>query len=642
MEAGTGFAEPDWFPAALEELDSGVLFLTGEPGTGRRTAALNLLHRHSGHSMDLRAVDSDVNLGTWQPSREQARGYLVDGLLPRHPLKRGLISALRRLLGEAKARMVIVLPNDPGLVRGLTRDLHVRPIVCTPPPARAVFDARLEAAVANPAQRRDMLAALPPGALDELLSPGLHPAQVAELVAMMAEAVEKEVAPSLAGIRERLSFLAEEEVPDLLKRLRDDSDGLAFLLAACVFEGLDHRIVREEAERLLVLAEGRLDSVRAENGEHTGGGGGPGTSEGARPTPGPNPQFVFRRSLDELLGVVGARRDAKELHTGGGFPYAVEPVRFTRHGQSEAVLGHVWRQYGHLSGLLTDWMDSIPPNERDLAWPVGRVMGRAASWGGGRRALVHIRKLAESERRTSRTIAATALGMAAEDPVLAGEVKYRLRQWSWQVQSRWLRSTVAYTCETGFGASRPDLALSLLHGAYRGMEGEEREVGMAVRRALGFLFASGSQDTVFRQLSEWSGRGGLDAGLALGTLPLLLHEDAPWFAARLLENGEVGDDVIRLVRRALDDKELFDPTSRALVSWCRSAAWSEDQRRAVDVVLSALAQDMRHGVLRLFVDIDRHEDKALAGRNIAGAALDNWRNGVPRQTDSAHSYGRTP
>lgn len=631
LDARAGFAEPDWFPAALAELDTGVLFVVGEPGTGRRTAALNLLCRHTGGSLDLRALDSDVDLSSWRPTHAGARGYLVYGLLPKHPLGPAVIANLRRLLSDAGARMVIVLPDDPELVRGLSRDLRVSPVRCEPPSPRAVFHARFEAAVPSPAERDRLLARLESGLLDELLTPELVPAQVAELVAAVSGAGD--TGPDITGLRDRLSFLAEEEAPELIKKLRNDPDGLAFLLATCVFEGLDHRIVREQAERLLVLANGRLDAVLPERGDIDGGP----VPSARRDGPRPNPQFVFRRSLDDLLPMVRARCAPKELRTGSGYTYAVEPVRFTRHRQGETVLRHVWRQYGQLPGLLTDWMDNIPGNQRDLAEPVGRVMGMAAGWGGGRRALLHIRRLADSEHATSRTIAAYALGMAAEDPILASEVKHHLTEWSSRTNWR-RRSTVAYACGTQFGASRPDVAMRLLRRTYRGREGDEYVVAAAVRRAVCELFAAGSQPTVFRHLAGWADGEGPEADLSLWVFPHLLWEPS-WFQEQLLSAGECAEKVVALVRQALNDDDLFDATRDSLISWCRMAAWDEQPRTAVETLLTALAQEMRHGVLRLFVDMDRDDTPELAGRDLARHALNAWRKGEPPRSGPTSVLG---
>ncbi|MEK8171585.1 hypothetical protein NKH77_25635 [Streptomyces sp. M19] len=124
---------------------------------------------------------------------------------------------------------------------------------------------------------------------------------MAELVAAVIGAGDAET--DATDIRDRLSFLAEGEVPVLLKKLRDDADGLAFLLATCVFEGLDHRVVRAQADRLLTLADGRLNSVLPDPEDRAGAEGG----RERREPPGPNPRFVFRRSLTELLGSVRAK-----------------------------------------------------------------------------------------------------------------------------------------------------------------------------------------------------------------------------------------------------------------------------------------------------------------------------------------------
>lgn len=646
LDAVTGFAEPEWFPAALAELDGRVLFLAGEPGTGRRTAALNLLYRHTGRSMDLRAVDSDEDLAAWRPTDTDTRGYLVDGLFPARPLKPGTVGNLRRLLSDADARMVIVLPDDPIIVRSLARDLHVTPVRCTSPPPRAVFETRLEAEVPSRTERARLLDNLEPGLLDELLAGRLVPAQVRELVDAVIGTADGGM--TSGDIRDRLSYLAEEEIPDLLRSLRDDPDGLAFLMATCVFEGLDHRIVREQAERLIDLADGQLHSVLLEStGDGAGRGAqGPDGSESPK-RPLPNPRFVFRRSLEDLLHTVRAEYGTKEYHSTHGYTYVVEPVRFTRHRQGEAVLRHVWREYGRLSGLLTSWMGEVN-GESDLTQPVGRVMGMAARWGGGRRALLHIRELAESDRATGRAVAAYALGMAAEDPVLAGEVKYRLVQWS--VQSSWqLRWTVAHACGTGFGAARPDQAMRLLRNVFRAQgSGQETAVRRVIRRALVTLFATGNQPTVFRHLIMWADTGGTGvARLSLEIFPHLLASGT-WCQEQLLAGGEFADPIVDLTRRLINDEGLSDPTCQALLLWCRAAAWDDRQKTAVETLLTTLAQDMRHGVLRLFVMIDRDGDPGIVGQSIARQALNAWRTGAPLASFPGHAnrptqpYGRTP
>ncbi|MCX4689612.1 hypothetical protein OG401_35880 [Kitasatospora purpeofusca] len=617
--ACAGFAEPAWFGAALDELDGGLLFLHGAAGTGRRTAALNLLHRHSGSSTDLCALDGDVDLSAWRPAGTGVRGYLVHGLLPQYLPGPAVLANLRRLLRDADARMVVMLPHEPDRIRALARDLHVAPVRCDPPPPRAVFDARLRAAVPDPDRRAELLGRLEPGLLDSLLAPELLPFEVAELVT--ATAASGGDGPDPAELRERLNSLAKTDVPELLGPLRHDPEGLAFLLATCVFEGFDHRVVRDEADRLLALADGRLSDVLP-----NGGG-----AEREDPSRGgdrkqPNPDFVFRRSLDELLDAVRARCGPREIRRHNRVTYSLEPVRFTRHRQAETVLQHVWHQYGKLPGLLTEWLKAALLGDAELAGPVGQVMGLAAGWGGGRRALRHIEELASTDRASGRTAAAYALGVAARDTVLVIEVKSSLHRWSERNDWR-LRSTVACACGTEFGLSRPGIALTLLRSAYRGAKGEEEKVARTVRLSLRSLSAAGNQPTVLRRIAEWAERPGVAAQLALDVLPELLNDDPEWFLAELRASGEGAALLTALVRRILDDDDRFDAVCRVLIGWCRVAGWVPALRSAVETLLTDLARDLGRGSLRLFVEIDNDEDPEIVGRAVAHYALTAWRRG---------------
>ncbi|MET7639520.1 hypothetical protein [Streptomyces sp. NPDC005438] len=629
LGARRGFAEPDWFAEALRVLDGRILFLAGEPGSGRRTAALNLLYRHSGGSLALSAVDSDNDLASWKPSDSDIRGYLMDGRLLRQAPHPGLVGTLRKLLEGAGARMLVLLPDDPELLREWERELHISPIRCQPPPPKRIFEARLMDRVPDEEERERLLSSLDPGLLDELLVPELAPAEVAELVDAL---VRGDGSAQGTDLRDQLSFLAESEAPSLISKLREDPDALAFLLALCVFEGFDHRIVREEADRLLALADGRLDHLLP-------------PPEGQACTGQeqlPNPRFVFRRSLDDLLHRVRAYSGETEVRSAASFDYTTEPVRFTRHRKAEAVLRHVWRQYGQLSGLLTEWLDRVD-TRYGLAEPVGRVMGMAAGWGGGRQALKHIRHLAHSEKAGSRSLAAFALGVAAEDPVLASEVKYRLRNWSYSSNVH-VRSTVALTCGTEFGQARPEWATGLLRHLVRRDDDEFGPVQRAVRDALTRLFASGAQAVVFAQATEWIVEEGRQTALALRTMPRLLV-NGTWFQEQLVDDGEYAQTIVALVHRCLNEEATAEDTTRCLLYWCHSGAWSDRQHRAVEVLLTALARDIGPGELGLFHEIDRREAAVLSGRHIAEAVLDAWRNGQPVPSDFPRTHtaadGRT-
>ncbi|WKU43873.1 hypothetical protein Q3V23_07105 [Streptomyces sp. VNUA116] len=614
--AAFGFAEPEWFGTALTELNRGVLFLAGRPGSGRRTAALNLLRACCGKQASLRALDSVTELDRWQPTDAAARGYLVDGLFPSRPLGPAVLGHVRSLLEKAGAHMVILLPDDAALLRRLEQDLHIQPVLCEPPLPSMVFDSRFEAVIPDQCERERLLAALRHQELGALLVPQLVPAEVVELVAAIVSADGD--AEALGDLRARLSYRAEQEVPELIEKLREDPDALSFLLAVCVYEGLDHRIVMEEADRLLKLAEGRLTAVL------------PQKSQGREEPEGPNPDFVFRRPLTELLHAVRASRQEREIRADGAYAHSVEAVVFVRHRQAEAVLRHVWREYGQLSELLVTWLREVK-RDNELTLPAGRVMGMATSWGGGRRALRHVQALAESERTTSRLIAAHALGIAAEDPVLVSEVRYRLQRWSLAVSPH-LRTTVAYTCGAEFGRSRPDTALQLLHTLIRGAligdqadEGQSRVV-FAVRVAILSLFRAGNEENVFGRLLEWLGGDQVDKEELLVLFGHLL-QSTQWFQQQIAEDNPQGRLITEVIREALNADRSFDMTCAALLRWADWGRWDETLSRAVKTLFADLARSMRLGEFRLFVEVDQQATDGSPGRDLARAALATWRSG---------------
>ncbi|WP_243274638.1 hypothetical protein SALCHL_005161 [Streptomyces albus subsp. chlorinus] len=622
--AAFGFAQPDWFGTALQKLKQGPLFLAGRPGSGRRTAALNLLRASCGGTAPLRALDSVTELDRWQPTDASARGYLMDGLFPSRPLGPGVLGHVRSLLKKAGAHMVIVLPDDAALLRRIEQDLHVSPTVCVPPPPSRVFGSCFEAMVPDQRERERLLSALKGRhELGDLLVPELVPAEVVELVSAIVAADGD--ADALGDVGARLSYRAEREVPALMEKLRDDPDALAFLLAACVYEGLDHRLVREEADRLLKLSEGRLTAVL------------PGTDpQGAEKADRPNPGFVFRRSLTELLHAVRAVPREREIRTEGAYAHSVEAVVFVRHRQAEAVLRHVWREYGQLSELLIEWLREVDRSS-ELTRAVGQFVGGAAKWGGGRRALRHIRAFAESERTTSRLIAANALGIAAEDPVLVAEVRYRLQEWSMAVDVR-LRTTVAYACGAEFGLSRPDLALQLLHTLLLGVRdrpGEEDRVDddkvlLAVRVALASLFQAGNEAKVFGRLLEWLDAERGDTEQVLALFAQLLHSPQ-WFMRNLAEETPDAASIVETVRRALNADSTFDTTCRALLRWAEQGRWDEMPFRAMENLCAALARSLRSGEFRLFVEMEERGTEGWAGLGTARASLSRWRAGGHRE-----------
>lgn len=613
VEAMAGFAEPSWFGTALERLRADrVVFLAGPAGTGRRTAALNLLHRHTG-GFALRALDSDADLTAWSPGSAPARGYLADGLLePRATaLDTIALDRLKSALHRADSCLVVVAPPAPAVLAHLTDVLHTPPVRAVPPPPRAVLDARLAAVLDGPAGAERALAALPAGLLDGILQPGLHPAQVAEIATEVVRVVRQ--GAEAEGIGEHLSFHAAQRAPQLIDGLRDSPEDLALLLATCVFEHFDQGAVEEEARRLLAVADGRLGTgVPAEDEEAAD-------------------RFVLRRSRTERLAAIGARPGPAELRSTTAYSYLAEPVAFTRHLQGQAVLEHVWREHPDAGGLIVEWLRGTPAADGrgDRA---GFVLGRLAQWTSGRYALGPAEELAASHRPADWRMAARALGAASTDPVLATVVKARLRGWS-RLDSVSRRCTVALACATEFGLARPELALTLLRSVCGGRADDTGAVASAVRRALLSLFAEpAGRLALVERLRLWARAGGTSREIACATTAQLLrtaaysHEPGEWWTRHLLgRQGVVNGPVagLELITCALGERTGYEPMRAALLEWQRRAA--ADPRRApvVEHLAEQLGKDLRGGVLRLFTELAK-ADPAPGSRR-AGEALAAWR-----------------
>ncbi|MGK5731676.1 hypothetical protein [Streptomyces sp. URMC 124] len=609
--AMSGFAEPAWFPEALRKLGTRIVFLVGEPGSGRRTAALNLLQRHT-RSFALRAVDSDADLAAWSAGGAGARGYLIDGLLEARTLALGSIGFenLRRQLDRADACMVIVIDRTPQVLAHLGDVLHTDPVRASAPPPRAVLDAKLATVFPDVERRRSVLAALPAGFLDDTMQPSLKPAQVVEIATEIVRVAEGEVRPEDIG--EHLSLNAVDRAPGLLNLVRGNAQDLALLLATCVFEHFDHTVVEEEAERLLTVADGRLDVTVPEPGDGS-----------ARPF---NPGFVFHRSRNERLAAIGAQRAPREVHNTSAYSYVTVPVAFTRHLQGRAVLDHVWHEHREAGELLVEWLRQTPEGHH-RADRAGFVLGQLAQWSSGHRALAPIEQLAASERPGHWRMAARAFGAASADPVLATAVKNRLRGWS-RAASESLRCTAALTCATEFGLARPELALNLLHTAVTARDDGSAAVDSAVRRALLSLFAEPAlRPRLVDVLLQWSRSAGASRSAACAAVAQLLktaattREPGEWWSAHLLSGDAPAG--AELIRSALMEPTSFDTARAALLEWQRRATTDPRRAPAVERLVDGLARHLRGGVFRLFTDLERAAPAPGAER--AGLALAQWR-----------------
>ncbi|MFC7642339.1 hypothetical protein ACFQX6_16315 [Streptosporangium lutulentum] len=257
-DAVEGFVTPDWMASAQKKSRNGIVLLAGGRGTGRQTAALNLLCGTHGAAASVHHLDDDLDFGTWRPILGEANGYLVEGTLGGLVRNRAALTSIGSRLLEADAAMVVILPDDPELVAQLEDFLGMAPVHCTPPVAEQIFHAKLAAAVPGEEARQRLLDGLPAELLPEILPPGASPRDALDVVdAVIATAESLEAAGTRAArIRGILAERADREIAVFLPSWLEDPQARNALIAAVVFTGSSPQTIAEQAERLSLKVEG--------------------------------------------------------------------------------------------------------------------------------------------------------------------------------------------------------------------------------------------------------------------------------------------------------------------------------------------------------------------------------------------------
>ncbi|MFK0232158.1 hypothetical protein [Streptomyces vinaceus] len=233
VSEGTAFTE---LLARLRE--ERVLVLTGSPFTGRRTAALMLLHRLG--ATPVRALDRDVAPG------ELSRRLTSDGGAVCHllcdldisreqPLREAHLLALRGRMGELKSYLVITAGRSPYV------EDTVELAPWRPPEPKAVLRALLPKRTDAAHARR--LLALP--AVSEFLSHERQIREVVQYVAVLAEGDKERIEQySLVTLEQQVQeWFEEAETPVQLREK-------AFLIALAAFDKGPYALTAELSDTL--------------------------------------------------------------------------------------------------------------------------------------------------------------------------------------------------------------------------------------------------------------------------------------------------------------------------------------------------------------------------------------------------------
>ncbi|MFI1734068.1 hypothetical protein ACH40E_33620 [Streptomyces acidicola] len=536
-----------------------IVVLAGPADTGRRTAALRVLHEVGVPAEQLLSLVLDWD----RPRTEQLpatprHGFVLDlsGYSSLPPdFYQGLSSHQKEAATGGCYLVILATPGTwkPGTLASVPRIEHVQP------PALDVAKAHLR-------QRKPgRLSWLDDGSeLNKLLSSTTSPADAVRLTQIIAAADDDGQAKAkeeFENWRDHLTGWFKDHDGD--EHLRDR----ALLIAIALLDRLPADVVMAAADRLFALVKGVLP---------------PG---GALAGP----------DLETRLEITGAKRvedDGLSLDQ-------------ARHGLDEAVLAHVWAQRPHLRSELLRWASEItaPKGIADkYRAQVAAALTSLATGPAGQAVLRIVTEWIASDSAAHRRLAAGVLESTATHPGIGVAVRKYLYDAAKQKNlSEALAQTVAEVCAGQLGRTYPRVALTrlrLLAGRtdQRGAEAVARAVrALAAERKLRSLVLgeivdwAETEDGVIRQAGARAFLALTDLTSPSGETPLALA-----LANELIEDKETGLEnqlFVRGWRATWRHEPTADEALASLVAWLESPAVPEDH--AVDIAVAVLSGRLR-------------------------------------------------
>ncbi|MEW1926769.1 hypothetical protein [Streptomyces sp. NPDC088360] len=530
---------------------SHVLVLIGEPGTGRRTAALRVL-RDVGVPRDrIRWLVLDWERArTEQIPHTKRHGFVLD-LTNSPAAPEDFYTGLADYQKEAEAAdaYLIILATAGAWAPGAVATVPT--VRLARPSAKKIAEAHLRHLAAN---RLDWLTSAP---LDALLATAAHASDAARLARLVAKATGDD------------RNAVEQEFTDWEQHLRDwfeefsgegDLRERALLVSAALLEGVPAGVVLEAADQLFAEVGGALPAGKALAG----------------------------RDLD-------ARLEAIRASSVNGENISLDD---DRHGLAGAVLRHVWQQRPQLRKALLEWASHISAPNGIAVHHLRRIATSLAQLSlltGGATVLSVASGWIDTGRAAHRQLAVEIMETMALDPIAGPGVRKQLYDWASQKNtSDALATSVAEICAGRLGEMYPRVALTRLRLlASRTDERGREAVADAVRTLAG---AAEQRALVLSEIVEWSEsanatirKAGASTFLALTDvtseqlLPLPVVEKAADGSA----GAPVGELFVRGWRAA-----LLEPTA-AETAHVNLAAWLDSPHLADDQVLSLAAAVLR-------------------------------------------------
>ncbi|MFI0786751.1 hypothetical protein ACH4Q6_14315 [Streptomyces lydicus] len=545
----------------LERLrDERIVVLSGAPFTGRRSAALMLLHALG--AVPVRALDPKTRpTALNEQVTSGTHGYLVSDLVTGRddPLRDIDLWSVRDELKRNNAYLVITVD--------LFAVLHgVAAVEWRPPSPESVLRAHLHALVDDPPLERELLA--------------LSPAQVflGRTGHQLREAAEfaKALADHEAGrlsLEQLASFgptMVREQVREWFGDDETDLRDKAFLISLAAFDEAAYALTAEVSDGLYAQFQGTEDANR-------------------RPRVG-----VFGTSITKRLRLARAIEYWQEEHTEWG-PVTQRMARFEERRAAVEVLREVWTGHPSARPGLIRWLQRLAEDGRPLVRTRAAVAAAVLAQADLPSAMaLLIEGWAKSRRYRDCLVAANALATA--HAVGAPNILAILRNWC---EGDAAEPRLRWTAIRGYalvGAMMPREALVALADAARTSGDEEEAQHIAESAALLLTDESPAvREQVLRDMVELLRDEPPVRRLALHAFVLACtHTDdlllLRWYATAGKRGGaEDARQLAQLWRTALNDLRVTGEALNALAHWVREAEHDPEAERHLAVLLPALA-----------------------------------------------------
>lgn len=523
-----------------------VVVLADEPGTGRRTAALALLH--SLQDVSVRPCEIEADGEPPEVTRlplDHRCAFLLDlndpeADTPAEPFGRALLSEYAGRLETAQSYLVITAtPQIWAACAGSAADVTVSP---GRPDPRQVCERHLRAA--GLAER---ISWLDEPSIEDLIKPASRPCDMTRLAAEIAS-----VPNTGAGRREVVSKHTRwrHRVHELFAKNPAPADR-AFVVAAAALDNSPAHLILDAADMLLEKLGGSVPAASALAGE----------------------------PLSERLEKINADLDNDMVSVCG-----------QHHGLDHAILLHVWDQFPRCRAALLEWLASPLPtgagHQRSLYRKLADALLRLAVEREPAPVLEALRQW--WIRPELRELAVSVISAAAMHRRIGERVRHHVYGWANRTGDRGLACIVADLCGGEFGRQRPEIALIRLR--YLAAVAD-RAVAHAVVRALASLTAQpGVTGAAAEEITCWitSGEAVRQRTGRAAFLKLAASYDATGGLALLGPDGPLLELAVTGWRAVLDERPgpSVDQRVTALAGWF-SAALPDSPRR--DKVLKILA-----------------------------------------------------